>query len=377
MKDSEVIVEFKSYTKDFVAAVKEFNARLKASGEVFTFPESTISKWLPKIDGRKIYQEYFLAVQNDSTVRGGYILKHQTFSFSGEIISIGNYQLPLSEGIVDKRYNIIGIQLLMDALKRQPLLFSLGMGGYEERLPKMLKAMGWSMYTVPFFFRVNSPFRFLRNIRFLRKTRIRRLLLDFLAVTGIGWIIIKLFQAVIAGKSLQKNSASVEVVGDFSSWADELWNVCKGTYSMMAVRDMNTLKILYPSDSKRFIRLKISQDNKDIGWAVVLNTKMSNHKQFGNMQVGSIIDCLALPENAFQVIFSAAKFLERADVDIILSNQSHVSWCLALKHAKFIRGPSNFIFAASKKLTELLTSFDLRKTNIHLNRGDGDGPIHL
>ena len=49
----------------------------------------------------------------------------------------------------------------------------------------------------------------------------------------------------------------------------------------------------------------------------------------------------------------------------------------ALERAGFLRGPSNFIFAASKNLAKLLEPFDSAKDEIHINRGDGDGPIHL
>ena len=146
---------------------------------------------------------------------------------------------------------------------------------------------------------------------------------------------------------------------------------------MIAVRDGITLNILYPSKNERFIRLKVLRNDKIVGWAVVLDTSMTNHKQFGDMRVGSIVDCLSLPEDTLEIIVSATEFLTGKGVDIIVSNQSHTSWCSAFKNAGFMKVPSNFIFAASKRLTELLHPFDLNKSNIHLNRGDGDGPIHL
>jgi len=44
-----------------------------------------------------------------------------------------------------------------------------------------------------------------------------------------------------------------------------------------------------------------------------------------------------------------------------------------LRRSGFLEGPSNFIFAAAKKLAALSSAFD----EFHINRGDGDGPIHL
>ena len=340
------------------------------------FSESDVPGWLPRVENRRIYQEYFLALEG-ATVRGAFILKHQDFAFKGDVRSIGNYQLPLSEGIVNDAYNFVGLRLLTNALNKQPLLFSLGMGGYNEPLPRLLKAMGWTMCSVPFFFRVNHPQRFLKNITYLRKSQPRRFAMDVLAGTGLGWAAIKLLQASLKVNKPRAASASVEKAADFSLWADELWRACKDGFSMVAVRDSATLNILYPGDSNRFTRLKVSVDGQLVGWAVVLDTQMSGHKQLGNMRVGSIADCLALPQNASAVVAAAAEFLEAAGVDIVVSNQSHAAWCQAFSNAAFIRGPSNFVFAGSKELARLLQPFGVTRSDIHLNRGDGDGPIHL
>ncbi|MEI8349025.1 MAG: hypothetical protein WCI77_02630 [Candidatus Omnitrophota bacterium] len=370
-------IEIKPYSENFIDKVRSFNLRLKNGGLLFSFPVSNIPEWLPKIENRKIYQEYFLAIENNSEVRGAYILKHQEFILKDKAVSLADYQLPISEGTVNKSYSLIGVQLLTNALKRQPLLFGLGMGSYKEPLPKMLKAAGWSLFTVPFFFKVCRPFKFLKNINFIRKKKIINIFLDLIAITGMGWIIIKLLQLLFEKINLVNRNISVEIINDFSIWADEVWNVSKGQYHMIAVRDSTVLNILYPKENNSFIRLKVLQNNKVIGWAIVLDTPMINHKQFGNMRVGSIVDCLALTGEEFEVIKSAAGFLEKNGVDIIVSNQFHSFWRKALISNGFLEGPSNFIFAASRKLTELLYPLGANKFKFHINRGDGDGPIHL
>ena len=369
-------IEIVPYTEDLVSAIKAFNARLKAGGASFTFPEDHVPSWLPKIEDRKIYQEYFLAM-DDCLVVGGYILKHQEFSFKGEIRSLADYQLPISEGIANKTYGLVGLLVLADALKRQPLMFALGMGGYEQALPRLLQAMGWSLCSAPFYFEVNRATRFFRNITPFRRTKSRRVLVDILALSGLGLIGVKIIQNISKNRIIRKNSIIVEEVDGFLHWSEELWNVCKGDYSMIAVRDSSTLNILYPRESNKFIRLKMLQHDQVIGWAVVLDTQMQNHNYFGNMRVGSVVDCLALPKNASGIILGATRFLEARGVDLIVSNQFHSSWCQALRDSGYIRGPSNFIFAASKKLRELLHPFDVVSKDIHMNRGDGDGPIHL
>ena len=109
----------------------------------------------------------------------------------------------------------------------------------------------------------------------------------------------------------------------------------------------------------------------------MLDTQMSGHKQFGSMRVGSIVDCLASPADAAAVIRAATRFLETRGVDIIISNQSSSAWCKALAANGYLTGPSNFILALSPKLAESLTPLPEHKPAIHMNRGDGDGPINL
>jgi hypothetical protein len=371
-------IKIKPYSKDMIEPVIDFNQRLAKEGLIFKLPKTNIPEWLPKIENRNIYQEYFLAIQNDSIVRGGYTLKHQEFSFNGEIISIGVARAPLSEGIIDNAFNLVALQLLTDALKKQPLLYGLGLSGGEEPINKIYRTLGWPIISVPFYFKVNNPSNFLRDITFLRRTRFNKLLFDCFAITGIGFIVIKLIQYLLRKVENNENSLSIEIVEEFSMWADKLWEECKNKFSMIAVRDSNVLNILYPRDNDRFIRLKISFKDCVIGWVIVLNTQMSNHKQFGDMRVGSIIDCLALPQNASRVLICATKYLEKAGVDLIISNQTHHSWCSALKNAGFFNGPSNFNFTASKKLIKLLNyPAEIMISNMHLNRGDCDGPINL
>ncbi len=112
-------------------------------------------------------------------------------------------------------------------------------------------------------------------------------------------------------------------------------------------------------------------------YAVMLDTQMSKHRQFGAMRVGSFVDGLASASDAGKVVSAATTHLERQGVDLIVSNQSHAAWCSAFSAAGFLRGPSNFLFGGSRKLAELLKSQGVESDQIYLNRGDGDGPINL
>ena len=79
-------------------------------------------------------------------------------------------------------------------------------------------------------------------------------------------------------------------------------------FSLIALRDSGTLNRLYPPANGRFLASAASRAGKLVGWAVVLDSQMSGHKQFGNMRVGSIVDCLAEPEDAAAVSITAVVF---------------------------------------------------------------------
>jgi hypothetical protein len=368
-------IQVQPYQAQHIPLVKQFNKRLENGNASARFSESNIPSWLPKSESSRLYQEYFLAIDNGA-VRGAYILKYQDFLINGQIISIAAYQLPISEGIINPDFVNIGMLLTLDALKKLPELFVLGMGGYSEQLPQLLEAMRWSICEIPFYFKVICPFNFLRRISFLRKSLLRRILLDSLAYTGTGWLAIHASRA-LRSRKIRSGSLSVIQIEEFDEKAEFLWNEVKNNYKMIAVRDQETLKILYPQSSSRFIRIGIFENQQYIGWAVLLDTPMSNHKQFGSMRVGSVVDCLAHPTNAGKILSCATDYLVERKVDIIVANHSHVMWKDVFNNIGYIKGPSNFLFGASRNLAKHVRPFEANEKQIYFMRGDGDGPINL
>jgi hypothetical protein len=361
------------YRAEHEPAVQEFNVRLRAAGAepdlvFFRFAEP---RWLPRSQSDDLYQEYFVATEN-GVVRGGYALKHQNFSFAdGSVRRIAYYHHPLSEGIVNKSYVVVGGLLLKDALNRSPLLYCLGMGGYDRPLPKMLVRLNWTHCAVPFYFRVVHPHRFLRQTQALRTSAARRLVMDLAAVTGIGWAGVTGFQAMLQLRTPRLHAFEVASFETFSDWVDPLWERCKTAYAMTAVRDGSTLRLLYPASEAHLARLRIQQDGQDIGWAVVGERRKD--EKYGSLRVGSIVDCWASPEDALPVVRGAAEALDKAGMDLIVSNQSHAHWGRAFKDSGFLTTKSNFIFAASKKLAALLEPFEQNQHRMHFTRADGDG----
>lgn len=362
------------YTEDRIPAVNAFNQRL-AAGRIapeFFFPESNIPYWLPKVHGRRIYQEYYLAVDGDF-VRGGFILKYQEFSLAGAQQPLVHYRLPVSEGIVNKAYTSVGVLMLRSALKMQPNLFALGMGGFDRPLPTMLKAMGWSLSAVPFYFKINHPNAFLREIAPLRQSPLRRAAAKVGSLTGAGYVGIKLLHRLRTKSTSQGVAASTTA---FDAWADKLWARSATEYPLVADRSANVLNVLYPRD-RNFVCLQVKEKSQAIGWIVLLDTQMRDNKYFGNLRVGTIADGFASPEDAPAVIAAATKALEDRGVDLIIANHSNAAWGSAFRASGFLQGPSNFIFAASKALSEKLAPFEKSQHHVYFMRGDGDGPVNL
>ena len=211
----------------------------------------------------------------------------------------------------------------------------------------------------------------------MRRRASLRWALDAATPTGLGWLAIQAPQAVLLRPQRVARSIAVETEEEFSAWADTLWQQCGKCYGMLSVRDAETLRILYPKDDERFIRLKVSEGSRLVGWAVLLDTRLAGHRQFGDMRLGSIVSALASPGDAPAVIRAATALLESRGVDLIVSNQSHAAWCHGFRRAGFLRGPSNFIFASSRQLAARLRQAGVPNHGLRLNRGDGDGPINL
>ncbi len=318
----------------------------------------------------------YLAVEGEA-VRGGYTLKHQDFIINGAVRSIGFFTQPLSEGTIDMRYALIGTRLLRHALARQPLIYALGIGGYDQAATRLLKGARFEFVSVPFYFRVEHAARFLRQVGPLRSSKSRRLASDAAAATGLGALGIGLLQRYRAGLSTGRKHVTARDVGSFGGWADSVWAASKGTFALGAVRDRPVLAQLYDTPRTPFLKVAIEDAGVPCGWAVGLATQRSRDKYFGDLKLGSIVDLLAVPGYESALIGAAVDRLRQEDVDLIVTNQAFEPIGAALRRRGFLSGPSNFLFAASPILAEDLTPLEATLPRFYLSRGDGDGPVNL
>lgn len=363
------------YEPHHTAAVAAFNRRAEASGAPFGLSKTARPEWLPWMEGCALYRQYFLALDG-AEVRGGFILRQQPFWLNGVVRSAANYQGPLSEGLWDRRYMMAGVQILRTALREQPFLYALGMGGLAQPFPKLLASAGWTLRPVPFLFKVLRPARFLRHIRPLHRTRMRALMADLAAWSGLG------FLAIHSAQWWQRQrrpdtACHAGVVTEFGPWADRIWEQARAEYRFCAVRDRAVQNTLFGDGNAKNIVLHCRRAGASVGWAVVRSTQMRGDQYFGDLRVGSLVDALAVPGEEFVVVQLAVAHLQNLGSDLVVTNQSHRLWVAALQANGFFNGPSNFIFACSPALAAELGDADQFLGAIHFNRADGDGPIHL
>jgi hypothetical protein len=243
---------------------------------------------------------------------------------------------------------------------------------------QMLRSLGWLLHATPACLYVVHPFRFLRGATYLRGNVARRVALDLLAGSGLGWLAIRALHLALGAWPRRSAKLHAEVVPDFGAWADQIWERSRDRYAAIAIRDAATLNALLPARGwPPGIRLRVRRGAETVGWAVVLDTKMSNDARFGDLRVGTVIDCLAPPEAAADVIGAATGFLRERGVDLIFSNQSHPDWIGAFAAHGFLILKDRRVFAASPALRDLLEPFADTKRGLHLTNMDGHGPMLL
>jgi len=364
------MLQFVPYTRQWTQSVCEFNQRMLSGGleRELCFPCP------PDISNGGSNREYFLAVDG-SQVRGAYFLTRERWASRRDNHEVCNFRLPLSEGFIDCRYRGIGKALLQHALSRCPSLYCLGLGHKNRPLPQMLLRQNWPMMKTAFYFRFVHPRQVLRDLAWLRTDPRLRLAMDAAALSG-GAVGIRALQWLRTQKPA--GQGPLACVRDFGDWADVLWDRVRCDYSLLADRTSAALNLRYPKDDPRFLKLAVGSTSKTTtGWAVALATTMNGHRHFGNLRVGTIVDCLALPGEEHRVIHAATEVLEERDVDLIVSNQTHRNWCAAFDRCGYLSGPTNRFFTPSPDLARLLDPFEQKFQLTHLTRGDGAGPIHL
>jgi hypothetical protein len=364
------------YQASHEPAVRAFNDRMRsADAWHFRLPE-TAPAANPHTPAPGIEFRHFVVVDDDGEVRGGYFIRTQPFYIRGQVHDVGHYNAPLSEGIADKRYTVVGAVMLAHALREQPLLFAMGMGSMDRPLPRMLRAMGWPILETPFYFLILNAGRFLRNIGPLRVQKGRRVAADALAFSGLGGLALKSIQRARTRSRFDGRYVQ-HPIEDFSEWADRIWQASAEQYSLSAVRTADYLRFIYPRADSLYYGVRLTADDAPAGWVQMLDCQPRDRSYFGAMRVAALVDGVGWPAAIPSLIHSAVAAARARNADIVISNQMHRDWTSALKAAGFWKGPSNYLLALSRELRQLLEPMEEALPRIHFNRGDGDGRVNL
>lgn len=360
---------------EYQERVQAFNRRMKQKGSDWAFYVHPVPKWLPKKGEQSVWRQYYLALDDQGEVRGGYCLKRQAFWFDGRAQQIASFQGPISEGAVDPKYGLVAPLMMRNMLAREPALFAFGS---NENVTRLLRASKWWLSHTSLCLRVVKPYRFLRLNRLLRRSTARKCMLDGLALSGLGWIGLK---GMVAMRKIVHRcpvDADYEVVQTFGDWTDELWRRSRESYDILAVRNQEALNLLMPENAwPPVIRLKVKLKGQVIGAAAVLDTAMQNDRRFGSLRVGAIVENLGPIEHCGRITAAATDLLIQRGVDFILSYQTHPQWVKGLAANGFHVLQGRRVLALSPTLQRQWNATEPVLHGLHMNSLDGDGPLGL
>jgi len=366
-------VEFLPLTPSLLPACCAFNARIRSHGNVpFFLPETAQLADPGSPSG--ILRSHHVAVDENGEVRGGVLLAEQRGWLAGQTIPLVNIQSPLTEGVVDRRFVNVSLQMLRFVSERSPYLYVVGMGGTQSVFARFLATAGWRVSMAPFLFSVIRARKVLREVAPLRHG-LQRVVARLAASTGLGSLGSSLWR--LAHRATGLSGYSLQEISRWPDEVDSIWARSRDDLAFSAVRDLPALNDLYPESDRRLHRFLLLSNRRAVGWSTGIVTAMKNDPYFGNLSVGSLLDGMAPLEHLCALLALSQAELRRLGADLIITNQTHAQWRKYLLRLGFLVGPSNYALAISKSLTAALRKISDSGPRIHVNRGDGAGRLHL
>jgi hypothetical protein len=281
--------------------------------------------------------------------------------------------MPISEGIVDRRYSLAIVQLLKSALSYEPFLMSTGAGPEDKDSFRLLTKLGWKHHAIPFFFYPVRVSRVLLGLSYFKNHAKLRYGARLGAHSGLGAGLsglLALRRRLAASLSGYENS----VINSFDDWADRIFADCIPDYGVAMRSDATTLNILFPPDNLGFARLRVRRKSskRDVGWIVVANKQMNNNPYFGDLKVGTLVDGFGRLEDAPALVAAGINHLAENGADIIVANFSHAAWVTACRRSGMFAGPDSYYHFVSPGGTPLLEA-SCPSHQIHMARGHSAG----
>jgi hypothetical protein len=352
--------------------VRELNQRLEAGGTSWKFFEGAVPRWLPKGKAKSAFRQYFVA-RDDAGVHGAYCLKRQSFVKDGAALEMASVQGPVSEGLIERRYGLLALQMIRDMLAREPNLF---IWGGSDVLAALLDRLGWKRFDTPILIRVTRAGRFLRGARFLHTSPRRTALMRAVAATGLAQVAAGAVHLALGLRHGGPGGGAKAVEeARFGAWADDIWAAAQSAYGLIATRDSETMNALLPTTGwPESVIVRVERGGRTVGWAALRDTSFKDNGRFGDLRLGSIIDSLALPGEERAVIQAATGFLKRRGVDAIMAHYTSDTWIAAFQANGYAKDDNRRAFITSPALLAELGGDAVQVGRYHLTLLDGDGP---
>jgi len=365
-----VKITVEPFAAEHAAAAQMFNARMRAgqAPTAFLLPEHA----RPPLRSGRVTLTQHVAVDEQREVRGGVLCLEHPALVRGRVECVINIQSPLSEGIVDPAYTFVAPQLLKHATRHTPYVYVVGMGSATHPLPRLLRAMGWTIRAVPFYFRMLRASYCVRHLAPLRSTAIRRLAGAVAAASGAAAVGAAVMHRVSA--SARRAAAGLEAtpISRWTAAADGAWEAFGRHVTFGVLRTAATLPYFYSFDARSPRAWWISRGGSIEGWFGLLIAPMTGNSYFGDLVVATLTDCVGTPEAVRAGVLLAADEAKASGADLLITNQQHRLLAESCRAAGWRAAPSNFLTATSRALSE---ACDVETT--YVTRRDGDGLTHL
>jgi hypothetical protein len=376
-------LRFLPLTQVLVQACEKFNERLRQAGHEGNF-DCSANRDRGENPPAPMEVERYVAVDANGEVRGAYLLRWQYLWLRGEQFLGASGGCPVSEGIIDKHYAMVGVSILRDIVKRCEFIYFLGAGGRNGNIFRVARHAHWKIADVPFFFRIVNGSQFVRKLPQLKSNSGRRLLASVANVSGLAPIATGLIHAAAAvshfGSTSLRSSAgfTVEEVSSLTGIADEIWPRVNSQYAFCVVRDGAHVGGSFPSDRTDLHRLVVRRQGKIVGWTVVMKEGLSRLRTYlGDVRPGLILDVFGDTTHATDLVRAATAYLAAQDLDVIITNTCHSHWVNAFKRSGFLAWHSQFPLIVSQELARRIGDLPLIMRQAHMSRGDGDGVHYL
>jgi hypothetical protein len=365
-----VKISVEVYSARHEPAASAFNRRMREANAPTDFlldessalpqvrPGVTVTRWV--------------AVDEEGHVRGGVMSWDHPGLVGDAVRRVINLQSPLSEGIIDRDYILVGWHIVRSFLRQTPYVYAVGMGSQDRPLPRMLKAMGWTVRPVPFYFRMIRPARCVRELGPLRESAWKRVAGAVAAATGAASIGAAVLHRATAPARQAVGRYTAEAVNSWGEWAAGVWSAFAPGVSFSVLRNPETLSFFYPLHDSSLKVWRLKRGDVVEGWFALAISTMRASPYFGNLRVATLTDCIGLPDAMRSGCMLAVEEARRLDADLLIANQAYQALQDACIGAGWRRGPSNFLLATSKALTQ-----ELKPESVYVTRRDGDGLVHL